>query len=138
VDELEVAAPLVPGQNRMVFDAECSPIRWFYHTARAQANFYESCQVRDTLLQFAKQEVRTEAEIKEHRAMLERWEHVLLDEKANAEAALPLVERDMRLDCYYGTDHKFPHIADMIRAKLGLLEAEIGEILPDIRRRCGK
>jgi hypothetical protein len=68
--------------------------------------------------------------------LLERWEQVLLDEKANAEAALPLVERDMRLDCYYGTDHRFSHMADMIRAKLGLLEAEIGAILPDIGRRC--
>ena len=69
--------------------------------------------------------------------MLARWNEVLQDEKTNAEDALPLVEADMRLDCYYGIDHAFPHAADMIRAKLQLLTREINESLPAIGRRCG-
>jgi hypothetical protein len=136
VDELDVATPSVPERNRAAFEAACSPIRWFYHTARTEANFYESCQLRDTLLTFAEQESRTPEAIEQHRALLERWKHVLLDEKANAETALPLVETDMRLDCYYGTDHKFSHGADMIRAKLKLLQTEIDSVLPEIGRRC--
>jgi hypothetical protein len=135
--ELDLAIPLVPEQYRATFDEACSSIRWFYHTARTAANFYESCQLRDTLLKFAEQESRTPETIEQHRVMLVRWEQILHDEKANAEAALPLVEADMRLDCYYGTDHKFSHGADMIRAKLQLLETEIGTVLPDIGQRCG-
>ncbi len=137
VNELEAAKPLVPGQYRLTFEAECSPVRWFYHTARTQANFYESCQLRDALLAFTQQKERGSNAIEKHRQMFERWRQVLLDEKANTETALPLVERDMRLDCYYGIDHAFPHTADMIRAKLRLLEEEIGETLPAVASRCG-
>ena len=137
VDELEAAKPLVPEYHRLTFEAECSPIRWFYHTARTQANFYESCQLRDALLAFAEQRERLPEAIEKHRRMLDRWKHVLLDEKANTETALPLVERDMRLDCHYGFDHAFPHAADMIRAKLRLLEEEIGKTLPALAHQCG-
>jgi len=137
VDELEKAKPLVEERNRLKFEAESSPIRWFYHTARTHANFYESCQLRDALLQFAEQGERTEEDIGKHRELLNRWKTVLLDEKENAQTALPIVEKDMRLDCYYGYDHHFNHTADMIRAKLILLEEEIGEIVPNIAQRCG-
>jgi hypothetical protein len=135
--ELQTAAQKVPDRNRLAFEAERSVLSWFYHTARAQANFYESCQLRDALLARAAQETRTSEEIEQAREMLARWEHVLRDEQANARAALPLVEADMRLDFYYATDHAFSHGADMIRAKLDLLEGEIGQVLPDIARRCG-
>ena len=135
--ELESAKPLVQERNRLTFEAECSPIRWFYHTARAQANFYESCLLRDALLEFAERRDKEEADKYRYRAMFERWRQVLLDEQANAEDALPLVEADMRLDCYYGIDHAFPHAADMIRAKLNLLTREINATLPGIERRCG-
>ncbi|MHB8861242.1 MAG: beta-N-acetylhexosaminidase family protein [Pirellulaceae bacterium] len=134
--ELESADPLVPERNRRTFEAECSPIRWFYHTARTQANFYESCPLRDALLEFADRPDKEEADRDRIRAMFERWKQVLWDEKANAEEALPVVEADMRLDCYYGIDHAFPHTADMIRAKLDLLTREINETLPGIEQRC--
>jgi hypothetical protein len=62
---------------------------------------------------------------------------VLLDEKANAVEALPVMEADMRLDFYYGGDHTFSHGAEMIRAKLHILEKEIDEFLPSLARRCG-
>ena len=134
VDELEAASPSVHKRNRLTFDAECSPIRWFYHTARTHADFYESCQARDALLRFAGQQSRTPEETERNRKLLERWKQILLDEQSHMEAALRLVERDMRLDCYYGTDHAFPHVGEMIRAKMKLLESEIVETLPVYER----
>jgi hypothetical protein len=135
--ELDAAQPLVPDRHRLTFEAESSPIRWFYHTARTQANFYESCQLRDALLEFANRQYSEKTDVDRYQAMLARWSAVLRDEQANAEAALPWVEADMRLDCYYGIDHAFPHTADMIRAKLELLQHEIHVTLPDIARSCG-
>jgi hypothetical protein len=43
----------------------------------------------------------------------------------------------VRLDCKYGGDHTFSHTADMIRAKLGILESEIAGVLPALAARCG-
>ncbi len=131
-DEMAAARPLVPERCRLMFDAEDSPVRWFYHTARTEANFYESCQLRDRLLAFAAQESRTEHQIADARRDYERWREVLLDEKANATEALPVMESDMRLDFYYGGDHNFSHGADMIRAKLEIIDHEINEFLPTL------
>ena len=62
---------------------------------------------------------------------------VLLDEQANARAALPVMEADMRLDPYFGGDHTFSHGADMLRAKLTLIEQEIDVFLPALGEKCG-
>jgi hypothetical protein len=137
VDEMAAARPLVPERCRLMFDAEDSPIRWFYHTARTEANFYESCQLRDQLLAIAAREPKTEEQIAEARRTYERWREVLLDEKANATEALPVMEADVRLDFYYGGDHTFSHGADMIRAKLELINREINEFLPALAVKCG-
>lgn len=137
IDELDRAQPLVPPHHQVAFEAECSPIRWFYHTARAQANFYESCMLRDALRELAQRDDLEPAEQDQARTLLHRWRQVLLDEYANAEQAVPWVEADMRLDCFYAADHAFPHTADMIRAKLALLTREIHETLPEIGRQCG-
>jgi hypothetical protein len=137
VDETAAARPLVPDRCRLMFDAEDSPVRWFYHTARTEANFYESCQLRDRLIALAAQETRTQEEIAEARRTYERWRTVLLDEKANATEALPVMEADVRLDFYYGGDHRFSHGADMIRAKLELIDGEINEFLPALASKCG-
>ena len=138
-DKISMAEPLVVPADRLTFEAEASPIRWFYHTARAEANFYESCQLRDQLLAFAKRPPaeKTAAEIARMRPIYERWREVLLDEKANAADALPVMEKDMRLDFHYGGDHTFSHGAEMIREKLQILEKEIDEFLPSLARRCG-
>lgn len=136
-DEIAAARPMVPDRHRLTFEAEASPIRWFYATARTEANFYEACLLRDRLLALAAQPSRTPPEIDEARAKYERWRAILVDEKANAAAALPVVEADMRLDFYYGGDHTFPHAADMIQAKLTILDREVNEFLPSVARRCG-
>ena len=137
--EIADAEPLVKPTDRLSFEAEASPLRWFYHTARTEANFYESCQLRDQLLAFAgrPREEKTTAEITRMRPVYDRWCAVLLDEKANAAEALPVMEKDMRLDFHYGGDHTFSHGAEMIRAKLQILEKEIDEFLPSLARRCG-
>jgi len=135
--EMSAARPLVPERCRLMFDAEDSPVRWFYHTARTEANFYESCQLRDRLIALAAQETRTQDEVGEARRTYERWRTVLLDEKANSTEALPVMEADVRLDFYYGGDHKFSHGADMIRAKLEIIDREIDEFLPALARKCG-
>ena len=69
--------------------------------------------------------------------MFDRSQKVLLDKRRIREKALPLAEADMRLDCYYGIDHAFPHVTDMIRAKLEILNREIDDTLPQLARRCG-
>ncbi|MCE9591060.1 MAG: hypothetical protein K8S99_11090 [Planctomycetes bacterium] len=129
VAALDRAEPRVPAPARLMFDAEASSIRWFYRTARAHANFYESCMIRDRLLKGS-----TPVGGEERSTLLARWENVLRDELDNAQAALPLMEADVRLDWYYGGDHSFPHGADMIRAKWEILRHEIDVFLPGLMR----
>jgi hypothetical protein len=129
VAEIDAAGPLVERRHRLVFQAECSPIRWLYHTVRTEANFYESCRLRDRLA--AGQDPA------QSRKDCRRWLTVLKDEKANAEAALPVMEADVRLDMYYGGDHTFSHGADMIRAKIKLIDREIRAYLPALAAKLG-
>lgn len=137
VDEIETAAPKVPERCRLTFEAEASPIRWFYATARTEANFYESCRIRDRWATLASKENLTDLEREELVGMYGRWREILSDELENTRAALPVVEADMRLDFYYGGDHTFPHAADMIHAKLTLLEHELTDYLPGLAARYG-
>ena len=137
VQEMDAARPLVVDRHRLMFDAEESPVRWFYHTARAQANFYESCLLRDELIAFADLEPKTGEARADAQRKYDRWREVLEDERANAAEALPVAEADMRLDPHYGGDHTFSHGADMIRAKLLLLDRELGEFLPELANRSG-
>jgi hypothetical protein len=117
-----------------MFDAESSSIRWFYHTARAHANFYESCMLRDALLAEGAAAELTREELQ---AKYNRWKAVLEDELANASAALPVAAADVRLDWYYGGDHTFPHAVDMLKAKVAMTQQEIDEFLPSVAARLG-
>ncbi len=136
VDELNAAAPLVDADHKLMFDAEVSATRWFYATTRTTANFYESCVLRDKLLACARGE-SPDWPPAERAAAMTRWRAILEDERANTEAALPWVEQDMRLDCYYGSDHTFSHAADMMRAKLEIMQTELNEFLPKTAEACG-
>jgi hypothetical protein len=127
VAEIEAAEPMVEQRHRLMFQSECSPIRWLYHTVRTEANFFESCRLRDQL-----SSVEDSARAG---TLYRRWRAVLKDEKANAEAALPVMEADVRLDMYYGGDHTFSHGAEMIRAKITIIEQEINLSLPSLARR---
>ncbi|MFH1572250.1 MAG: hypothetical protein ABIL09_29940, partial [Gemmatimonadota bacterium] len=118
-DEVAAAEPRVPARCRLTFDAEASPIRWFYHTARTTANFYESCRLRDRL---------RSGQSTDAAADRARWREVLEDERENARQALPVAAADVRLDFYYGGDHTFPHLAEMLAAKLEVLEGELAAL----------
>ena len=131
-EDAEKASKEVPPDCRAMFDAEISPIRWFYHTARTEANFYESCQLRDRIRAVLNDSAASPEARNAAKSDFVRWKEVLEDERANTREALPVVEADMRLDCYYGGDHSFSHCADMIRAKLDLMDREINVLLPEL------
>jgi hypothetical protein len=137
VNELEQAGPLVDERHQLNFRAESSSIRWFYHTARTEANFYESCQLRNRLLAIAEAGVPSGTPSIEAEQAWRRWREVLEDEQRNTQTALPVMEADMRLDFYFGGDHTFSHGSDMLKAKLEILQKEIHEFLPSIAVKLG-
>ena len=137
VDRVAEAEPLVPSRLKTVFVSETDTIRWFYHTARTEANFYESCQIRDRVLKLAVAASRNADEQAEAAKLLTRWREVLEDEKQNTGQARPIMARDMRLDYYYGGDHVFSHGVDVLDAKLKVLACELDEFLPALNARCG-
>jgi hypothetical protein len=139
--EINLADQVAPKTNRVAYDAEASNLRWLYHTFRSTANYYESCLLRDKLLGLAKTQQQSSRKTAEGRELYTRWRNVLLDERENAIAAIPVMAADMRLDFYYGFAGRAApgqaHGADMIRKKLELLETEINEFLPALAKRCG-
>ena len=141
VKEINLAAQVAPKTNCFAYDAEVSNLRWFYHTFRSAANYYESCLLRDKLLGFAKGRERSPSEVAEARGLYGQWRKVLLDEKRNAREAMPVMAADMRLDFYHGFAGSVApgqaHGADMIRKKLEILEIEINQFLPALAKRCG-
>ncbi|MCI0332747.1 MAG: hypothetical protein L0228_05950 [Planctomycetes bacterium] len=128
----------VDERHRLTFDAEASSILWFYHTARTHANFYQSCAIRESVTALLHKPSLTEEERANGLRQLARWKKVLEDEKRNAEESRPLLERDMRLDPYYGSDHTFSHGLEMIDAKLLLLEDEIRNYLPSLKAKLSR
>jgi hypothetical protein len=139
-DEIDQAQESIPLSHRLVFDAEALPVRWFWHTIRSTVNFYKSCRLRDAMLKLAAKPSRTADDAVEAKSIYDKWRSILLDEKANAEAALPVMAADMRLDFYYGysggKSHSFFHGADMIKAKLAVLDGEINAFLPSLLKQC--
>ncbi len=130
--EMDAAEPLVAERHRLMFNSEASAVRWFYRTARAAANFYESARLRDELLAMADRP--DGASVANARKLFSQWEAVLRDEKENAVAALPVAQADVRLDFYYGGDHTLKHTVDMLRAKTKLIDSEINDLLPRLQR----
>ena len=133
--DVRAATPLVDDRHRLTFDAEAGPILWFYHTARTHSNFYESCRLRNAVAELSRKAPLKASEKNEAKQMLASWQKILEDERENTREALPLIREDMRLDCYYGGDHTFPHGEKMIQAKLALLKQEITEYLPSLRKK---
>ena len=66
------------------------------------------------------------------KTVYDRWFEVLEDERRNVAEAIPIVEADMRLDCYYAPDVSFSHLADIMREKTKILDYEINEYLPSL------
>jgi len=127
----------VPARYSMMFNAEDSQVQWYYHSVRTEANFYESCYLRDQLTALAAKEPKSSEDIQTAKKLYGRWKQILLDERENAAAALPIAQSDVRLDFYHRFDHSFSHMTDMIKAKIYLLEYDINEFLPSFSKRCG-
>jgi hypothetical protein len=132
-EHMNAAAPLVPQRCHMAFDAENANVQWFYRTVRTEANFYESCMIRDRVLALVAKEDRRPEEDSEAAKLLEQWTDLLENERQNTLEALPVIERDPRLDACYGSDHTFSHTADMMRAKLEIMQTELEDFLPSLR-----
>jgi hypothetical protein len=141
VKEINLADQVAPKTSHIAYDAEVSNLRWFYHTFRSAANYYESCLLRDKLLAFAKGRERSPSEVAEATRLYGQWRRVLLDEKRNATDAMPVMAGDMRLDYYHGFAGSVApgkaHGIDMIRKKLEILETELNQFLPLVARRDG-
>lgn len=127
----------VPGDRATLLASEVSPIYWFYHTVRTEANFYESCAIRDRLAELAGKKERTPDEQAEAAKLYPRWKEILNNERDNTQAALPIMRADMRLDFYFGGDHCFPHGVDMMQAKLDIIQSEINNYLPSVAKILG-
>jgi hypothetical protein len=127
-DEIEDARPKVPDRCKVGFESEASQILWLYRTERTQANFFESCRLRDALgamWKTPKPDQRDEA-----KKLFDRWTIVLADELENAKAAIPIMDADVRLDFQFFGDHTFSPGGKMLRAKVALVEHELREYLP--------
>jgi hypothetical protein len=136
--ELDAAAPEVPRRCLPVFGAEEWPVRWFYHTARTHANFYESCRLRELLLAFAGRAPKTPQEVTEAQSSYNRWRAVLEDERENTSEAMSVVEEDSRLDVHNTRNGTALEPAeDLMREKLALLDHELNVFLPSVAEQAG-
>jgi len=134
VAEIEKAAARVDKAHRLGFDSEASIVRWFYHIARTEANFYDAFRPRQSLGAMVEQVEQGTPLTREQREMAQRLREILADELENAREALPVMESDMRLDfAYMG----FCPGVKMLRKKIELLEAELEEYLPRLEKRLG-
>lgn len=136
VAEVRAAEPLVPERCRTTFGAEALPLRWLWHVARTQANFYESCALHGELLALPADALSGE-ERAAAQALYDRWLEVLLDERANAEAALPVMQANVRLDFRDHSHMALPAGADLIRAKLVALDHDTNVYLPALAEAYG-
>ena len=89
----------------------------------------------------AKEPDQSPQTVTEAKDVYAQWRRVLLDERENTVAAIPVMAADMRLDFYYGfggvvAPGRF-HGVDMMRKKLEILETEINQFLPLLAKRCG-
>lgn len=136
-EDLNKAEPLVPEQNRVLFESQAYPIRWLYHSVRTQLNFNKSCLIRDELIPLSQKDSLTTVEQERARDLYTEWQMILNDELENAQSAAPIARADVRLDFYYRGDHMFNHLWDMVDAKIELVQHEIEVFLPSVAARCG-
>lgn len=138
VVQIEAAEPVVDAAHRLMFDSEALMVRWFYHIARTEANFYDAFLLQRSLhclLERVKAGTSlTEEEREGAAAMMVRWREILNDELENSREALPVMEADMRLDFRYMGFCPGPK---MIRAKIGLLQKELEAYLPLLANQLG-
>jgi hypothetical protein len=130
VQEIQAAQPTVPARCMLAFDSEDLCIRWLYHTVRTTANFYESCELRDSLDTL---EAKPMNPTSVARPMLTRWREVLNDEEANVRDALSVRRRDVRLS---QMDY-YPPNSSLLEAKLQLIHEELSRTMPALTDKWG-
>lgn len=113
---------LIRPEYRTVFEAETFPIRWLYHSVRTAANMFEAGRIVRAL--------EEQSDRKKPEQLLERLEEILRNDLENAHEALPIVEKDKRLDTWHRGDHSFNHLYDMLVEKIVLTEKQITEKMP--------
>jgi hypothetical protein len=118
---LEVA----PQANRLLLESEASIVRWFWHTARSTANFYESHRLRECA---ASRTIGRPQALACHTQLI----GLIDDERSNATAALMVVQNDPRVDLFYHPFLTLSHTEDMIKEKLRMLEHDRTIYLPGI------
>lgn len=127
VNAVSEARKLIPPEHSMLFEAETSPIQWFYHTLRTCGNLFELNRVLNELKEMHD---KGGEKVKRH---FSRLREILLDEKQNTLLSLPIAQKDARLEIQRG-DFSFYSLVNMMNAKLDLLEKQITERLPEIMR----
>lgn len=138
VKELDAAAPDVEERCLPVFQGEELPARWLYHTARTHANFYESCLIRDSLRAITDGDAMSPEERAAAQARYDRWRAVLQDERQNTADARAVVAQDPRIDVNNtSSGAALEPAADMLNAKLDLLDHELNVYLPSVAVRLG-
>lgn len=126
LDALDKAEPMIREISRNIYEAETLGIRWFYHTVRSIGNFYELFSLTNRLKEKVEEEQTVEGRGKEWKGdILERILEVMMDEKQNAIEALPIAEKDPRIDTLYRGDHSFNSLVEMLQAKILLIEQQI-------------
>lgn len=130
VKALDAAQPSVLPACQDVYEAETFPIRWFYHTVRTCGNMFEAGRVRDAL--------REETTRKEALRLATRLGELLQDELQNTLEALPISEKDTRLETLHRGDHSFSRLSEMLEAKIALTEKQIREKLPVLMEEAGQ
>ena len=109
VNALDRAEPMVANRCQTVYEAETLPIRWFYHTVKTCGNVYECFRLRN----------------KADKASLLRLENLLVEEKENTLQAMPIAQKDPRIDTLHRGDHSFHSLRAMMQAKIQLLNMQI-------------
>ncbi len=122
VERLNQIEKLIRPEYQTLFEAETLPIRWMYHAVRTAANMFEAGR----LVRSLEEQTDTAKAMK----LLSRLEELLKNDLENTREALPIAEKDKRLDTWHRGDHSFNHLDDMLNAKIALTEKQINEKLP--------
>lgn len=135
VAALNEAESMIPERSRVIYEAETLGIRWFYHTARTLGNIYESFRLTGKLKEWIEiNPLPSPEEIEKGEKTLKRLQEIMLDEKQNALEAIPIAEKDPRIDTLHRGDHSFNSLIDMLHAKIKLIDQQVEEEIPLIEK----
>jgi hypothetical protein len=74
-------------------------------------------------------------ETKKAEAIISRLQEILQDEKQNVLEAIPVAEKDIRLDTLHRGDHSFHPLMEMLHEKIKLTDRQIDVEIPLLKKR---